>query len=140
MTQKQTKKLHKKTWTYILGVLLLVAFAGFSLSAFQDTLTPYVSYEEAKQKQQTVQVAGALKDHASTYDSSTGLLYFTLVDEATGETLPVRYEGLKPANFEEAISIVAIGRYDPDTGELAANKLLVKCPSKYQGAEVKEYS
>ena len=52
----------------------------------------------------------------------------------------MRYEGLKPANFEEAISIVAIGRYDPDTGELAANKLLVKCPSKYQGAEVKEYS
>lgn len=135
-----TKTLNKKTWTYGLGVLLLVAFAGFSLSAFQDTLTPYVSYEEAKQKQQTVQVAGALKDHASTYDRSTGLLYFTLVDEATGETMPVRYEGLKPANFEEAISIVAIGRYDADTGELAANKLLVKCPSKYQGAEVKEYS
>ncbi len=135
-----TKTLNKKTWTYGLGVLLLVAFAGFSLSAFQDTLTPYVSYEEAKQKQQTVQVAGALKDHASTYDRSTGLLYFTLVDEATGETMPVRYEGLKPANFEEAISIVAIGRYDAESGELAANKLLVKCPSKYQGAEVKEYS
>lgn len=135
-----TKTLNKKTWTYGLGVLLLVAFAGFSLSAFQDTLTPYVSYEEAKQKQQTVQVAGALKDHASTYDRSSGLLYFTLVDEATGETMPVRYEGLKPANFEEAISIVAIGRYDAETGELAANKLLVKCPSKYQGAEVKEYS
>ena len=58
----------------------------------------------------------------------------------TGQTLPVRYEGLKPANFEEAISIVAIGTYDEASGELAANKLLVKCPSKYQGAEVKEYS
>lgn len=135
-----TKTLNKKTWTYGLGVLLLVAFAGFSLSAFQDTLTPYVSYEEAKEKQQTVQVAGALKDHSSTYDRSSGLLYFTLLDEATGETMPVRYEGLKPANFEEAISIVAIGRYDADTGELAANKLLVKCPSKYQGVEEKEYS
>jgi len=135
-----TKMLNKKTTTYALGVLLLAAFAGFSLYAFQDTLTPYVSYEQAKEKQQVVQVAGVLQDNASTYDSSTGLLYFTLEDEATGETLPIRYEGLKPANFEEAISIVAIGRYDADTGELAANKLLVKCPSKYQGAEVKEYS
>jgi cytochrome c-type biogenesis protein CcmE len=52
----------------------------------------------------------------------------------------VRYEGLKPANFEEAISIVAIGWYDEAGDELAANKLLVKCPSKYQGAEVKEYT
>ncbi len=52
----------------------------------------------------------------------------------------MRYKGLKPANFEDAISIVAIGQYDESSKEFEANKLLVKCPSKYQGAEVKEYS
>ncbi|MGH9361973.1 MAG: cytochrome c maturation protein CcmE, partial [Thermoanaerobaculia bacterium] len=46
----------------------------------------------------------------------------------------------KPANFEDAISIVAIGRYDQAGGEFAADQLLVKCPSKYQGAEVKKYT
>jgi cytochrome c-type biogenesis protein CcmE len=51
----------------------------------------------------------------------------------------VRYKGLKPANFEDAISIVAIGQFDDGAKEFEANKLLVKCPSKYQGAEVKEY-
>jgi len=52
----------------------------------------------------------------------------------------VRYNGVKPANFEDAISIVAIGNFDRTEGEFAAGKLLVKCPSKYQGAEVKTYS
>ena len=81
-----------------------------------------------------MQVAGALATDSSSYDDATGLLRFTLRDDKTGETLPVRYHGLRPANFEDAISIVAIGIYDAPSGELAADKLLVKCPSKYQGA------
>jgi cytochrome c-type biogenesis protein CcmE len=51
----------------------------------------------------------------------------------------VRYHGLRPANFEDAISIVAIGSWDAGANEFAARKLLVKCPSKYQGSEVKTY-
>jgi cytochrome c-type biogenesis protein CcmE len=131
----------KKRWTYAFGAVLLVAFAGFSLASFRDTLTPYVGYELARSTaDRTVQVAGGLVADSSSYDSDTGYLHFTLSEEETGETMPVRYEGLKPANFEEAVSIVAIGRYDQASGEFTADKLLVKCPSKYQGAEVKEYS
>jgi len=133
-------KMKKKT-TYGLGAVLLVAFAGFSLASFKEALTPYVSYDEARAAAgRAVQVAGGLAAGSSSYDETTGYLHFTLVDEASGGTMQVRYEGIKPANFEEAISIVAIGRYDDASGELQANKLLVKCPSKYQGAEVKEYT
>jgi cytochrome c-type biogenesis protein CcmE len=129
-----------KKVTYGLGALLLLAFAGFSLASFKEALTPYVAYPEARESSRTVQVAGGLVAGSSRYDDATGLLHFTLHDEESGDTLDVRYEGLKPANFEEAISIVAIGWYDAAGDELAANKLLVKCPSKYQGAEVKEYT
>ena len=87
-----------------------------------------------------MQVAGALEKGSSNYDLDDENLRFTLRDEASGETIRIRYSGLKPANFEDAISIVAIGRWDGASEELAADKLLVKCPSKYQGAEVKEYS
>jgi cytochrome c-type biogenesis protein CcmE len=48
--------------------------------------------------------------------------------------MAVVYGGIRPANFKDAISIVAIGRYR--AGRIDAEKLLVKCPSKYQGAEV----
>lgn len=125
---------------YLLGGVLLLAFAGFSLSSFKQTLTPYVSYEQAREGSRVVQVAGALEKGSSSYEDARDFLYFTLKDPKTHESLRVRYKGLKPANFEDAISIVAIGQYDESSKEFEANKLLVKCPSKYQGAEVKEYS
>jgi cytochrome c-type biogenesis protein CcmE len=125
----------------MLGGFLLLAFAGFSLTSFKEALTPYVtSYEKARTGSQ-VQVAGALVKGSSSYEAGRDALYFTLKNpEDAAETIRVRYHGLKPANFEEAISIVAIGRYETGADEFAADKLLVKCPSKYQGAEVKEYS
>lgn len=129
--------MNKKAF-YTVGVLLLLLFAGFSYSTFKDTLTPYVSYEEARNRTQTVQVAGGLLTGSSRYDSEADNLHFTLTDPESGDELRVRYAGLKPANFEEAISIVAIGRFDAQTDELEADKLLVKCPSKYQGLESTE--
>jgi cytochrome c-type biogenesis protein CcmE len=126
---------------YLLGALLLLAFAGFSLTSFRDTLTPYVSYQQARDANRMVQVAGALQKGSSAYEQADSSLMFTLRDPKTRDTVRVRYHGLRPANFEDAISIVAIGRYDAHAKEFDANKLLVKCPSKYQGAEVdKTYS
>jgi cytochrome c-type biogenesis protein CcmE len=125
---------------YLLGGVMLLAFAGFSFSSFKQTLTPYVSYEQARETDRVVQVAGGLEKGSSSYEAEKDFLYFTLQEPKTRETIRVRYKGLKPANFEEAISIVAIGRYDEGAKEFEADKLLVKCPSKYQGAEVKEYS
>jgi cytochrome c-type biogenesis protein CcmE len=129
----------QKRWT-ITGILLLVAFAGFAFAAFRTSLTPYVSYREAQASSRVVQVAGALEKGSSSYDEGDSALHFTLRDPESGATLPVIYHGLKPANFEDAISIVAIGRWNAGEHEFAAGKLLVKCPSKYQGAEVKTYS
>lgn len=132
----------RKTLFYVAGAVLLLLFAGFSFSEFKSSLTPYVPYDVAIQSQRPVQVAGGLQPDSTLYDTETGLLHFTLVDEEDQSTLPVRYSGIKPANFEDAISIVAIGHYDTATQEFAANKLLVKCPSKYQGieeAETKSY-
>jgi cytochrome c-type biogenesis protein CcmE len=131
------KKTHRY---YLLGAVLLLAFAGFSLSAFKETLTPYVDYKQAREADRVVQVMGALEKGSSKYVDTEDFLYFTIKNPESKETLRVRYKGLKPANFEDAISIVAIGQYDEGSKEFEANKLLVKCPSKYQGAEVKEYS
>lgn len=130
----------KGVW-YAIGGLLLVAFVGFSVTAFKQDLTPYVSYREACSTSRMVQVAGALEKGSSTYRATEGQLVFTLTEPKTHQNLRVRYKGVRPGNFEDAISIVAIGRYDARTSEFEANKLLVKCPSKYQGAEVtKTYS
>ncbi|MEM6793382.1 MAG: cytochrome c maturation protein CcmE [Acidobacteriota bacterium] len=129
-------KTKSKTLLNAFGVLMLVVFSSFAFVQFNDALTPYVSYEKAMASSRTVQVAGGLQPASSAYDETSGMLHFTLTDpEIEGKTLAVRYEGVKPANFEEAISIVAIGMWDEATQEFAAHDLLVKCPSKYQGVE-----
>ena len=78
---------------------------------------------------------GTLEKGSDRYESSTQQLFFTIQDEH-GRSLPVIYRGIKPGNFKDALSIVAIGRYE--NGSLNAEKLLVKCPSKYQGEEVEK--
>ena len=125
---------------YALGIGLLLAFAGFAFTSFRQTLTPYVSFREARTMDRNLQVAGALVRGSSSYED--GALTFAIQEQGTGETMKVVYHGIKPGNFEEAISVVAIGRYQAaGGGALAAEKLLVKCPSKYQGVEpeTKEY-
>jgi cytochrome c-type biogenesis protein CcmE len=134
------KSARKNRPLYLLGALLLLGFAGFSLSSFKETLTPYVSYQKARTGERIVQVAGALDKGSSSYVAAQESLYFNLKDPKTHETLRICYKGLKPANFEDAISIVAVGRFDTGAKVFEADKLLVKCPSKYQGAEVKTYS
>ena len=127
---------------YLAGAGLLLVFAGFSYSEFKGALTPYVPYDVARDAQRTVQVAGGLEQGSSAYDADAGYLRFTLIEPESSETIRVRYEGVKPANFEDAVSIVAIGRFDAAAEEFAAKQLLVKCPSKYQGldeVETKSY-
>ena len=120
---------------YWIAAVMTLAFVGFGLSAFQKTLTPYLSFDEAKKTKGVVQVMGALDKESDRYDDKTEQLSFELVDP-NGHRMPVVYRGLRPGNFKDAISIVAIGRYQD--GRIEAEKLLVKCPSKYQGAEVEK--
>jgi cytochrome c-type biogenesis protein CcmE len=123
-------------WT-VLGVGAIVGFVAFGAGAFKSNLTPYVSFDKARATSSAVQVAGKLVEHSDKFDEATSRLLFTLTDER-GQHLQVAYKGMKPGNFNEATQVVAIGRYRD--GVLEAEKLLVKCPSKYQGVEEKEYT
>ncbi|HEX9689609.1 MAG TPA: cytochrome c maturation protein CcmE [Thermoanaerobaculia bacterium] len=118
---------------YWIAAGLAVVFVLLGLTSFQKTLTPYLSFEEARKAKGMVQVMGGLDKASDRYDTSTQSLSFDLMDEGGGR-MPVVYGGTRPANFKDAISIVAIGRFRD--GRIEAEKLLVKCPSKYQGAEV----
>lgn len=121
---------------YWVAAVLGLGFVILGLTAFQKTLTPYLSFEDARRSKGVVQVMGGLDKTSDRYDPATHELFFELTDESGGR-MPVVYRGTRPANFHDAISIVAIGPYE--AGTIQAEKLLVKCPSKYQGAEVKTY-
>ena len=114
---------------HFLLFLFLFLFAGYACFEFTQSLRPYVSFAEAKTAKTTVQVKGTLVKTPGSIRYEKEQLYFTLLDE-TGAQVPVIYQGLKPDNMEHAESIVVIGKYDGD--HFTAEKLLVKCPSKYE--------
>ena len=120
---------------YWVAVILALGFVVLGLTAFQKTLTPYLSFEEARKAKGTVQIMGALDKESDRYDTANQELSFDLLNEKGGR-IRVSYRGTKPGNFKDAVSVVAIGRFT--SGHIEAEKLLVKCPSKYQGEEVEK--
>ena len=121
---------------YVVALVIIVGFVIYGAVSLKTSLTPYVSFAEAKSSPQTVQVMGELEKSATRYDTTAGLLYFTLKDKH-GDLLEVSYKGVRPGNFDQATQIVAIGDYKEKVFQ--ADQLLVKCPSKYQGEEVQSY-
>ena len=117
---------------YVVGISVIVLCGAIGFTAFRDSLTPYVGFAEAKQLDRTCQVMGEVDKENVRYDLEGGVLHFTIIDE-NGHTLPVSYQGVKPGNFDQANSVVCNGRVVDGTFE--ADRLLVKCPSKYQGLE-----
>ncbi|SDG68762.1 cytochrome c-type biogenesis protein CcmE [Selenomonas sp. WCT3] len=113
----------------LLGILIL-AFLGYAGYSFVDSVTPYVGIAEAQKTAGSVQVKGLLAESAAVPHMEGDYFVFTLRDEDTGETMLVRYHGLKPDQFDEAHHIVAVGKYKE--GAFQADKLLIKCPSKYE--------
>ncbi|MFH1177300.1 MAG: cytochrome c maturation protein CcmE [Acidobacteriota bacterium] len=129
--------MNRRTLWALSGVAVIGGFVAYGAGAFRSNLTPYVSFAHAREASEAVQVAGALIQESDHFDEASSRLLFTLVDDH-GDTLRIAYKGPKPGNFNEATQVVAIGRFRD--GVLEAEKLLVKCPSKYQGVEEKEYS
>src|SRR6185503_12448861 len=113
----------------LLALALLVAAVGVGVTSFKKTMTPYISFAEARHASGLVQVNGKLADKNYVLRRDEQYLEFKLRD-SKDEILPVVYRGVIPGNFDQAVSVVAIGRYHGDHFE--AEDLLVKCPSKYQ--------
>ena len=113
----------------ILAVVLLAAAAAVGVTSFKKTMTPYIGFAEARTSSGLVQVNGKLADKDYVLKPEEQFLRFNLRDEQ-GTVMPVEYRGVIPGNFDQAVSVVAIGKYQGDHFE--AQQLLVKCPSKYQ--------
>ena len=137
----------------VIAIVLIFGALAYGAGQFVTNLTPYVSFQEAKAgKDRVFQVMGPLdRSQPITY---TGVLNFTIKEEKTGQTLPVRFKKSKPANFDQATQVTAIGKQRLPQVELQARRssffgregsyalravitapqrqLLVKCPSKYE--------
>ena len=113
---------------HIIGICMIGLVIILSAVSFKNSLTPYVTFAQAQKISRNVQVRGVLADQPIMMGNSQGLK-FKLVDEQ-GQEGVIIYKGTRPDGLEQARSVVAIGKYQ--SSGFVADKLLVKCPSKYQ--------
>ncbi len=122
----------------VIGLVIIIGALAFSAVAFKSNLVNAVPFAEAiKATDSDVQVMAPPVPGTMAYDSTVHAVTFTMREKETGRLLAVIYKGPKPEDLDsamsKAVSIGATGTYDPAQRVFVADKLLVKCPSKYQG-------
>lgn len=131
--------------THIIGMIIIAMAIGIIVSTAGDA-SQYVSFKEAKEwvedgNTTKVHVVGRLKKDAQghivgmQYDPllDPNFFAFTLVDTNRLEQKVV-YFSPKPQDFERSEQVVITGSMQQDV--FVADKILLKCPSKYVEKEV----
>ncbi|MEM9859761.1 MAG: cytochrome c maturation protein CcmE [Bacteroidota bacterium] len=124
--------------------LLVIAVAVFIIISTAGDASTYVTFSEAKEialsgNDNSIHVVGELVKSAN--GKITGIrnsvdklsFSFDMVDE-NNEIQNVYYNEPMPADFLRSEKVVVIGSYQDDV--FVADKILLKCPSKYQETTV----
>ncbi len=121
---------------YLVAIGFIVLGLLMAGRAMIQTIVPYVSVAEARESTRKVQVKGKLVQGSLQMDPVQRETRF-IIEDAQGDRLPVVHPKLAQGNVEQATEIVAIGQMRGNV--FVAEKILYKCPSKYQGKQMQEY-
>jgi cytochrome c-type biogenesis protein CcmE len=117
--------------THIIGIIIIAISIGAILSTVTDSST-YVNFSIAQSNPgKEYHVVGQLvKEKEMVYDPqvNANLFSFYMTDN-DGKESRVLFNGTKPQDFERSEQIVLTGMYSGEN--FVANKILMKCPSKY---------
>src|SRR6185436_4589764 len=125
--------------SHIIAIVVIAAAIGIIVSTAGDA-SSYVTFDQAYQmstvgNKNSIHVVGELKKNA--LGEITGLeksadnlsFSFVLIDENKKEQ-KIYYNEPMPPDFTRSEKVVVIGSYRGDL--FVADKILLKCPSKYQ--------
>lgn len=132
--------------THIIGLFLIAIAIGIILITTSDAST-YVGFDEAEKisksdPSQKVHVVGKLRKDAQ--GKILGMVFNPALDanrlefivkDSLGRENQVIYSAPKPQDFETSEKIVLVGNMKSDK-IFYCDKILLKCPSKYQEGEI----
>lgn len=113
----------------VIGVLALLIFSGMqgntgrNLTIQQAIADPQINTGKYIQMEARV-VATSVK-----WDSTKPELIFDITDGK--QSINVTFNDVKPDNFESGYPVIVEGKFTAP-GQFQADRLLVKCPSKYE--------
>ena len=130
----------KKNVKFIIGgVIIAVAIIYLVYSGIQETALYYLTVSEFKGEAfsstyggESIRVNGSVLDGSIQWNSQEGILRFIISD---GENeLPVAYRGVAPDTFKSGAEVVVEGKYTQQD-ILEVDKIMAKCPSKYEAEQ-----
>ncbi len=130
----------KKNVKFIIGgVIIAVAIIYLVYSGIQETALYYLTVSEFKGEAfsstyggESIRVNGSVLDGSIQWNSQEGILRFVISD---GENeLPVTYRGVAPDTFKSGAEVVVEGKYTQEN-ILEVDKIMAKCPSKYEAEQ-----
>ena len=130
--------------THIIALLVIAVAVAIIMTTAEDA-SSYATFDQAYQmassgNHKSIHVVGELKKDASGHiigiEKSADMLSisFMLVDDNNKEQ-KVYYNEPMPPDFMKSEKVVVIGHYQADI--FIAEKILLKCPSKYQDNKLK---
>lgn len=120
----------------VLGGALVLICAGITMGSLPGSKRSSVTFENLPQQKagEKCEVYGKLDAASIRSLKGANMVHFELVEEKTNRRLNVLYDrpdaGL-PANFPAASHAKVSGVYDAAAGQLVADAVQTKCPSKY---------
>ena len=123
------KRIHIISIVLIAGAIALLMMAS-------DDLSTYGTFDEARNADNKVKIAGQLaKDKEMYYNPEENPNYFSFfLTDQTGEEQKVVLLGAKPTDFEMSEQVVVTGEWKDEN--FVASTILLKCPSKYKDEEI----
>ncbi len=117
---------------HIVALIVAVAFMALAGYYLVGNKVDYSLFANAQASGGKVQVAGTYDAaKGSHYDVASNTFSFYMKD-STGAEMPVKYNGVRPNNFEIAPSVVCVGKVE--NGVFEASEILTKCPSRYENS------
>jgi cytochrome c-type biogenesis protein CcmE len=121
---------------YIFGGVIIVIFLGLMGYLFTQSNVKYENdFAIVMKKDKTVKAAGSWVKAKSYEINKENRTFSFYLEDTQGHVMKVVYDGTIPNNFESAQSVVVTGKYQ--NGYFHAKEILTKCPSKYEGDNVK---
>jgi cytochrome c-type biogenesis protein CcmE len=119
----------------IIGMVIIAIAIGVIMSTYADSST-YGSFGDAQETQKELHVVGTLvKEKEMVYNPEKDANYFSFyMLDNKGKECKVVFSGAKPQDFERSEQIVLTGQMVGSS--FHANKILMKCPSKYTEDQV----
>ena len=125
----------KKLKIVLISLLPLLVLGFLAFRAFENSAAYYYTISEVATKEmgeQKVRIKGQLVDDSVDYDASIPLLKFSLTDGTAD--VAVFYPGVLPDNLQHADEVIIEGKFNSNR-DFIVSKLMLQCPSKYEGEE-----